>query len=141
MAGVIGESVNAYAEDALHELWREHPAGVSIRDHPTALEHRDAGRGRGQRDVVQHRDDRDPPLVAQPANRLQEAHLMSQVEVQGRLVEEQELRLLRQGHRHQNALALSARELVGGAARQLQGVGIAQGALDGIGVIRSGPED
>ncbi len=79
---------------------------------------------------MQHGEDRQSALIAQAPDRAQQGDLVGQVQVQGRLVEQQQLRLLGKRHRHQQPLALAAGELLHRAIGQLGGIGVVEGALN-----------
>jgi hypothetical protein len=89
---------------------------------------------------VQHSEDRQTAGPAQSVEGGEQRHLVSQVEMLGRLVEQQEPRLLSQGHGHQHPLPLTTRQLVDPPPDQVQCVGVDQGALDRVRVLRPGPE-
>lgn len=63
-------------------------------------------------EVVQHRDQRTALLLVQPGAQVQDLDLVGDVEVRGRLVEQQQRRLLGQRHGDPDALALAAGQLV-----------------------------
>jgi len=65
---------------------------------------------------------------------------MRQVQVQRRLVEEQELRLLRERHRHQHPLTFPSGELLRVPRSEVAGISVAQRALDGLLVFARRPE-
>ncbi len=66
-------------------------------------------------EVVQHDTQGGAVVVGELAHQVERLHLVAQVEVVGRLVEEQHARLLRQRGRQPHALQFAARELVDGA--------------------------
>ena len=82
------------------------------------------GEFRGQIYLV--RDDQRAvvPLPSQVADEVEQRELMRDVRVGSRLVEQQQLRLLRQRPGERDALALSARQLVEPAVGKLRGVGV-----------------
>ena len=71
---------------------------------------------------MQRRDHRHPALRGQLAKACKNLGDMFQVEKCGRLVEQRDLRLLRQRSREEHALALAARQLLNMASRQMRQV-------------------
>jgi hypothetical protein len=67
-------------------------------------------------EIVQHGDERPAALRAQLSAPLDDLDLVGDVEERRRLVEHHELGVLGEDHGQPNALALTARELVDGAA-------------------------
>ncbi len=62
-------------------------------------------------------------LAVELAEQIQQLDLVRDVEVGSRFIQQQQRRLLRQRHRHPDALALPAGQLVNAAVRQLADVG------------------
>ena len=88
----------------------------------------------GQVQVVKHGDDRQGPGPPQACEHPQQRDLVPQVEVQGRLVEEEERRLLGEGEGHEHSLALTPGELVDRTLHETVGIGVAQGVGHRVGV-------
>ena len=105
--------VHPNAEDARHQVRRQHLAGT-----PSAAT-RPSSRTttRGANAAARLRSWSTASTV-RPRSRLQPPHggqqrdLVGQIQVQGRLVEQEQVRLLGERHRHQHPLALAAGELV-----------------------------
>ena len=68
---------------------------------------------------MEHEHEGPPRLVAEPANEAHQARGVQHVEVVRGLVEEDEVRVLREGERDPGALALSARDFVDEAVREV----------------------
>ena len=82
-------------------------------------------------EVVEHRHDRGAQLGVQVAAQLEEVHLVGQVQVGGRLVEQEDVGALGQGHGHPHPLALSAGEGGHVPLGQADDVGAFHGLGDG----------
>jgi len=78
-------------------------------------------------EVVQDHDDGAPVLRHEVVEQVEDVDLVGEAEERRGLVEQQELRLLRAGHRDPGPLALAARELVE-RARAQPGVAVAASA-------------
>src|SRR5919201_1965520 len=83
---------------------------------------------RGESDVVQHGDH---GQIAR-ARELADAELVGEVEMRGRLVEQEDVGLLRERHREDDALALAAGELPEGSIREVGRVDVRHGACDRV---------
>jgi hypothetical protein len=88
-------------------------------------------------EIVQHRDQGVPGLV-EVREQVEQLDLMRDVEIGRGLVQEQDRRLLREGHRRPDPLALPAGELVDVAAAQFRDIGRLHRALHGL-LVRGAP--
>ena len=79
---------------------------------------------------MQHGQHRQAAIRLESPHGPQERDLVGEVHVQGRLVEQEQLRLLRERHRHQDTLALAAGQFVREPIREVNGVGVGEGALN-----------
>jgi hypothetical protein len=68
----------------------------------------------GQVEIVEHRDDRRSPFAVEIAQKVEHLQLVAQIEESGRLVEQQDARILRECHRDPHALTLPARQIAYG---------------------------
>ncbi len=100
--------------------------------HDAALvQHDDARRKRRRQvQVVEHGQHRQAAIRLESPHGPQQRDLVGEVHVQGRLVEQEQLRLLRERHGHQHTLALAAGQLVREPIREVNGVGVGEGALN-----------
>src|ERR1700728_3313359 len=74
------------------------------------------------------------PLIIERAEAIQQFELAAQVEVLGRLVQQQQARLLGQSESDLDALTFSATQLIEDAAPEASDIGQFQGALDGLAI-------
>ena len=119
------------AEHPRHELRRQDIRRLAIGRNPALVQHDDTGRKRRRQvQIMEDGQHRQAAIGLQPPHGAQEGDLVGEVHVQGRLVEQQQLRLLRERHGHQHPLALASGELVRQPIREVQGVGIGEGALN-----------
>lgn len=104
----------------------------------SALPHTHQVRGVAERkvQVVQHRDDRSP-LALQPLRKAQHLQLVIEVQVGRRLVQQQNIRRLRQSHRNPYALALPTGKLPDPSPRQRTHPGVAHRPSHGLVVDRA----
>ena len=92
---------------------REELAHRRVLDELARVHHSDAvADRRDDAEVVCHVDHRHPELGAQPAQQIEDLRLRRHIETGRRLVEHDQLRVAREGHRNHDALLLTARELV-----------------------------
>ena len=110
-----GVGVPRVAEDLLGGPLFDEPAGI---EHADALAHL-----RDDREVVADEEDARPELLAQRRDEVEHLGLDRRVEARRRLVEDEERRVLREGHRDDDALLHAARELVRVAAHHPLRVG------------------
>ena len=82
-------------------------------------------------EVVEHRHDGGAQLGVQVPAQLEEVHLVGQVQVGGRLVEQEDVGALGQGHRHPHPLTLPAGECGHVPVGQANDVGALHGLGDG----------
>jgi hypothetical protein len=102
-------------EDLVRGAFLHEPARVEDAD---ALAHlRDDGQ------VVADEEDARSELLAQGGDEVEHLSLDGGVEARRRLVEDEKRRVLRQGHRDDDALLHPSRELVGIAAHDALGIG------------------
>ena len=116
------------------------PAGRRRRP---ALAHGDevVGVARRQVEVVQHHHDRGAAHLVELGEQVEHLDLVGDVEVRRRLVEQQQVGLLGEGHRDPHALALAAGELVDQPVGEVEGVGQLEGLRHGLLVLaRPAPE-
>ena len=92
--------------------------GPSAATRPPSSTTRRGKKWRGQRQVVEDRQDRRPVARVEIGQELHDRHLVAQVEVDGRLVEDEERRRLGDRERDEHQLALAEGELTGVAAAQ-----------------------
>ncbi len=104
---------------------------------PAAVQEHEAREEVGrQRQVVQDRED-GQPVGGQPRQQRQDLHLVAQVEVHGRLVEDDEAPALGHGHGHQHELALAQRELADVTVAQLLDADAADGRVHRLAIRRA----
>ena len=104
-------------------LRRDHLRGPSPGEDPAGAHHHDAVRvTAGLVEIVQDGHDRGAQDLIELPAQLEDLHLMRQVEVGRRLVEQQDPRLLGQGHRDPDPLTLASGQLRDPPARQLRHV-------------------
>ena len=133
----IGDDIGVQAEDLLHEGGVDHLAGgadggdapVLHGDHVVGV----AGR---QVDVVEHHDDRRAPAPVEVGEQVEDLHLVGQIEEGRRLVQQEDVGALGQGHGDPHALALTAGQLVDAAIGQGGGARGHQRLLDDLAVAR-----
>ena len=77
---------------------------------------------------MEHRQNGQASLVPKPADRGQQRDLVGEVEVQRRLIEEEQVRLLGEGHRHEQPLSLPSGELLGKAIGQVERIRVGERA-------------
>ena len=101
--------------------------------------HRDelVGVARGEVEVVQHHDDRGAALAVEVGEQVEHLDLVGDVEEGRRLVEQQDVGLLRERHRDPHALALAARELVDRPIGEVGDAGRVERGGDGLVVVRA----
>ena len=90
------------------------------------------GVARGEVEVVQHHHDRGAAACVELGEQVEHLDLVGDVEVRRRLVEQQQVGPLGEGHRDPDALALAARQLVDGAVGEGVGVGEDHRLLHGL---------
>ena len=78
------------------------------------------GVARGEVEVVQHHDDRGAATGVEVGEQVEHLDLVGDVEVGRRLVEQQQVGALRQGHRDPDPLALPTGELVDDAVGETE---------------------
>ena len=89
----------------------EHVYGRAVGDDPSAVEEQHAvGVLRGEREVVHRGDQRQPGLLAKAVEQVERLLLVPDVERGGRLVEQDDRRLLRERAGDDDALLLAAGE-------------------------------
>ena len=94
--------------------------GRAVGDESAAVEKHEAREEvRGKREVVEDRDDRRPVAVVEIDQELHRLDLVAEVQVHGRLVEEEDRRLLRDGERDQDELTLAERQLARVTAEEM----------------------
>ena len=103
MSSLVMTSCGRAARDEATAAQREHVVGV-------------AGR---QVHVVQHHDDRRAAVSIEVGQQIEHLDLVGDVEERRRLVEQQDVGLLRERHRDPDALPLAAGELVDGAVGEV----------------------
>ena len=81
---------------------------------------------------MQHHHDGAAALAVEPGDQVEHLDLVGEVEVRRRLVEQQQVGVLGQGHRDPGALPLTAGELVERPVAQVGGVGHRQRRLDDL---------
>ncbi len=127
----FGADVDLGAEDPADVVGRDRGERISLGRHgPVLQEDETAGEGRGQVDVVLGRDD---GLALSGLERFEDAvdlGLVADVEVEARLVEEEQRRILGQGPGDERPLALAAAQLGELLAGDRRGLGQAQGLFD-----------
>ena len=96
------------------------------------------GVARREVQVVQHHHDRGAATGVEVGQQVEHLDLVGDVEVRRRLVEQQQVRSLRQRHRDPDPLALAARELVDHAVGQPERVRQLERLRDGL-VVGAGP--
>jgi len=112
----MGIDQGLHAEHLLQQVGGEHLGRRSDRQQAPAVEHAETvAEGRRQVEVVKAGQGRQPQRLDLP----QQLQLVAWVEVVGRLVENQQLRLLHQGPRQQRTLLLAAGQAGERLLRQL----------------------
>src|SRR5260370_42324078 len=90
----------------------EHRRGRAVRHNLVVQEYQPRKIACRKIQVMQRGYDRQMPLLIQAAQQLHDLDLMSDVEMGGRLVEEQQAAALRQGERYQHPLALPSTQMI-----------------------------
>lgn len=137
-ATVVGAClVHRDAKDLTDEIGPQDGCRFAVRCHAAGIQHGDARRIRcGQVQVVKDGDHRQAAPFAEPRHGCQQRCLVGDVEVEGRLIEQEQLRLLGERHGDQHPLALASGQLVRVALGEVERIGIAKGALDRLDIIR-----
>ncbi len=117
---------------------RRRPIGddtAAVEEHEAREEHR------GQPEVVHDREDRRAVTLVEVPQQLHRIDLVAQVEVDGRLVEDEDRRCLRHGQREEDELALAERQLTCVTAEQVADADTLDGRSHGGAIGRPGPAD
>src|SRR6266699_3585167 len=83
-----------------------------------------------QVEIMHGSNDGDTKLSIQPLYQLKDIYLVLNVEVRGRLVQQQQPGLLCQRHRHQHALPFASAQLIENASGKRNDLGLAHRLLD-----------
>ena len=90
---------------------------------------------RGQGEVVEDRHDRRPVALVEIDEQLHDLHLVADVEVGGRLVEDQDRGRLGERDGHEDELALAQRQAPGVSVGEVTDADPRHGGLDGVVVL------
>ena len=135
----VGHDAAAEAEDPAHEVLRHELGRRPGRDEPAVAQGHDVvGVARREVEVVQHHDDRRAMPSAQVTQQVEHVDLVGDVEEGGRLVEQDDIGLLREGQGDPDPLPLTAGQLLDVPVGELDRAGGAHGSRDG-GVVLVGP--
>ena len=128
----VRDHARVEAEHVAQQVFGEHLVRGSRR-HDPAGPHRDqaARVARGEVEVVQHHHDRAAHLAVQALDEIEHVDLVGEVEVRGRLVEQDHVGALRERHRDPRTLALAAGELIQRPGGELGHPGPGEGLADG----------
>src|SRR5207302_8816196 len=119
-------------EHGLRRALADELAGAEQR-HPVTVQ-------RGELQVVHRRQNGQTVLAAEPTHQLEHGYLVVEVEVRGRLIQEQHAGLLSQGARQDHALTFTARELVDEPLRKILDAGRLERPGYGLPIVERGPE-
>jgi hypothetical protein len=133
----VGHDAAAQAEDVLDDRLGEDLGRCAGGDDPSSLERDEvvgvAGR---QVEVVQDGDDGRAAGAVEVDEQVEHLDLVGDVEVGGRLVEQEHVGVLRERHGDPDPLALAARQLVDPSSGELEAARHLEGAGDGALVVR-----
>jgi hypothetical protein len=116
--------------------------GQTVGDDPARFEQRDpVGDGRSLVEVVQDDADRDSVVVRQVADEVEEFDLVAQVEIGGRLVEQQHTGFLGEATGEPHPLQLTAGQVVGAPLGEVRHTGQRERTVDRGRRVRIGPAE
>ena len=107
-------------EDLADPVRGENLVGWPVGHHASAIQQDEPGKEvRRKAEIVKHREDRGSVTSVEIADQFHHLDLVSEIEVDRRLVEDEDGCVLRHRHRQQNELALPHRQLTGVAPKEV----------------------